>query len=134
MSANDYAIIELSGHQYQVSTGDKITVDRQPYSPGEQVQLSPVLLLKKGEDLKIGQPILENTSILATVVANTKGDKLHVFKYKAKSRYKKSIGFRPHQTTLQILSLDTTKREKASKPTTPDKVARAPKKASKSTK
>ena len=92
-----YAIIKLQGHQYQVSENDEILVDKMPQ--GKELE---VLLFVDGEKIKVGKPILKDVSVKIKVVSEEKGDKIKVFKYKSKSRYRKHRGFRPQYTRLLI--------------------------------
>lgn len=102
---NDYAIVSLSGRQYKISVGDKITVDNLSKNPGDKLTISEVLLARTRDKILVGQPYIENHPVVAKVVNNQKGEKLHVSKYKAKSRYRKTIGFRAQQTVIQIESI-----------------------------
>ena len=92
-----YAIIKLQGHQYQVSESDEILVDKMP--KGKELE---VLLFVDGEKIKVGKPILKDVSVKIKVVNEEKGDKIKVFKYKSKSRYRKKKGFRAQYTRILI--------------------------------
>jgi large subunit ribosomal protein L21 len=100
-----YAVIDLKGHQYIVKAGDKIVVDRiEDVKEGQDYEIDKILLVFDGEgkDVKVGKPYLEGTKVKAKVVEHTKGDKIHVIKFKNKNRYSRKIGFRPYYTVLQI--------------------------------
>jgi len=92
-----YAIIKISGKQYKVSEGEKILVDKL-VSDGEIA----TLLVRDGEKVEIGKPFVEKAKIAFKKEETVKGKKIDVFKYKAKSRYRKHIGFRPLYTPLVI--------------------------------
>jgi large subunit ribosomal protein L21 len=100
----DYAVVSVSGKQYKVSVGDKIVTDNLS-AQDEQISLSPVLLTKIGSDIKMGQPYLDGVSVTAKIIENKKGEKIRVFKYKAKSRYRKTRGYRHSHTVLEVLSV-----------------------------
>ena len=94
-----YAVISIKGNQYKVAEGDEILVDKVI-----QDNLNPdVLLLVEGEKVKIGKPKLTDVKVKVKIVKDVeKGDKLYVQKFKAKSRYRRKMGFRPLFTRLLI--------------------------------
>ena len=69
---------------------------------GGAVELDRVLLIAEGDNITSGQPVIEGARVLATVSKNGKGDKIIVFKYKAKTRYRRKNGHRQPFTTLNI--------------------------------
>jgi large subunit ribosomal protein L21 len=98
-----YAIIRTGGHQYRVTPGDTIIVERLEGALGTQVELGEVLMVGGGDDgVQVGAPLLEGAKVLATVVAQDRGPKLIVFKYKAKKRYRRKTGHRQNLTRLAI--------------------------------
>ena len=85
-----YAVVKIGGSQYKISEGDEILVDKD-----DKVEPEALLLVADGK-VKVGKPKVEKVKIsLKLLEAEVKGKKLSVFKYKAKSRYRKKIGFRP---------------------------------------
>jgi len=92
-----YAIIKLQGHQYQVSENDEILVDKM----SEDSKLE-VLLFVDGKKIKVGKPVLKDVSVKIKVINEEKGDKIKVFKYKSKSRYRKRKGFRAQYTRILV--------------------------------
>ena len=67
---------------------------------------SEVLLYKDGESLSVGKPVLDKVKIsLKVVTPEEKGEKIDVFKYKSKSRYRKHTGFRPKYTRILVEKL-----------------------------
>jgi len=97
-----YAIVETGGKQYKVSPGQTIEVDRLPAAEGETVELSRVLLISDDGDAIIGTPTVEGAKVTATCLGEKKGNKIIVFKYKAKTRYRRKKGHRQLYTTLRI--------------------------------
>lgn len=97
-----YAIVEDGGKQYKAVEGGTIEVDRFPAEVGEQVDLERVLLFVDGEQVSVGTPVVEGVKIQATVVAQIKGPKLIVFRYKPKKRIRVKTGHRQKYTRLQI--------------------------------
>ncbi len=83
-----YAIIATGGKQYKVSEGDIITIEKLGVEAGETVTFDQVLAVNDGS-LKIGNPTVENATVEASVVANGRGKKVIVYKYKRKTGYHK---------------------------------------------
>jgi large subunit ribosomal protein L21 len=100
--AQTYAIVETGGKQYKVAPGQKIDVDRLAVAEGEDVELSRVLLIADGEDTIIGSPTIDGAKVIATCLGERKGDKIIVFKYKPKVRYRRKTGHRQLYATLEI--------------------------------
>jgi len=96
-----YAVLKIKGHQFKVGEGDEILVDRL----GEGKFVPEVLLFVDGEKVKVGKPVLKEVKVKIKVLGEEKGEKIRILKYKAKSRYRKHLGFRPQFTRLLIQSL-----------------------------
>ena len=100
-----YAIIETGGKQYRVQQGDVIFVEKLDLQPEETVDFN-VLLLGAEDGLKVGQPIVEGAKVQAKVVAQVKGEKILVFKYKSKKNYRRRQGHRQAYTKLEITAIN----------------------------
>lgn len=96
-----YAVIKYQGHQYKVVEGEAILVDKL------LDQSEPkVLLIADDGKVKVGKPFLKEAKVKMKILAEEeKGEKLDIFKFKAKSRYRKHIGFRPLYTKILIESI-----------------------------
>src|SRR4030042_413736 len=97
-----YAIIETGGKQYKVTEGQTIEIDRLETDEGKTVKLDKVLLLADGDNITVGKPFVDGARVMATVKQNGKGDKIIIFKYKAKVRYRRKNGHRQLFTSLNI--------------------------------
>lgn len=99
MEGKRYAVIRIRGRQYKVSEGDEILVDK--LAEGE---VKPeILLFVDGDKVLVGKPLVEKVKVQLSVVSpEEKGDKIRVQTYKAKSRYRKTKGFRPRYTRLRV--------------------------------
>ena len=97
-----YAIIESGGRQYRAEAGHSFSVEKLPYEVGEQIELENVLLLANGDDVKVGQPTVAGVSVKATVLEQYRGEKIFVWKYKPKKRYRRRQGHRQCYTRLRI--------------------------------
>lgn len=94
-----YAVIRLQGKQYKVSEGEEILVDRL----GSKKPEADVLLVVDDGKVKVGKPKVIGSKVnLKVVDQEEKGEKIRVFKYKAKSRYRRKMGFRPVYTRLLV--------------------------------
>jgi large subunit ribosomal protein L21 len=79
-----------------------IDVERLNVDAGGTVELDRVLLIADGDNVTAGKPVVEGARVLATVSKNGKGEKVIVFKYKSKTRYRRKNGHRQCFTTLSI--------------------------------
>lgn len=103
----DYAVIDFKGHQYQVRPDQELVVDRLDAAEDEKFNINKVLLIKDGDQVSIGKPLVEKANVVAQVLEHYKGDKIRVTKFKAKSKYRRVIGFRPHLTKIKIINIKT---------------------------
>ena len=111
-----YAVISLAGKQHVVKVGDKLTIDRLAAKEGDSLTVSNVLLVAGDGDRLIGTPTV-NQSVTAKVIEHTKGDKIRVATYRAKSRYRKVKGHRQAQSVIEITAIGKASKEPAKKET-----------------
>jgi large subunit ribosomal protein L21 len=97
-----YAIIETGGRQYKVNPGETIEVERLEVAEGNTVELDRVLLIADGARVVVGTPTVSGAKVMATAQGEGKGEKVIVFKYKPKVRYRKKTGHRQRYTRLVI--------------------------------
>jgi len=97
-----YAIVEDGGKQYKAILGETIEVDKYPLEVGEEIDLEHVLLISDGEQILVGAPLVKGAKVQATVVAQVKGPKITVFRYKAKERIRTKTGHRQKYTRVRI--------------------------------
>ena len=98
------AIIKTGGKQYIVQPGDKIKVEKIDKKEGESFSFSDVLLVGDDKKTEIGTPLLK-AEVLAKVLSHGKGDKVIVYKYKAKKRESRKIGHRQPYTEVEITGI-----------------------------
>ena len=96
-----YAIIETGGKQYKVSEGDVVYVEKLVANEGDAVKFDKVLVVG-GDNTVIGTPVVDGASVDAKVLAQGKGKKIIVFKYKPKKGSKTKQGHRQPFTKVQI--------------------------------
>ena len=97
-----YAVIETGGKQYKVNEGDVLFIEKLDVNEGDTVTFDRVKAVSVGSEFKVGAPTVEGAVVTAKVVANGKGKKIYVMKYKSKKNEKKKIGHRQPYTKVQI--------------------------------
>lgn len=100
-----FAVVEISGKQYIATPGETIIVDRIDGNVGDSITFDRVFLVSTGKTIEVGTPIVKNAKVVAKVIEQGKGEKLEVRRYKHKVRYRKHIGFRAHETKIEIVSI-----------------------------
>jgi len=95
----NYAVIRIKGKQFKVKEGDELLVGL--LKSGKP--LAEVLLSVQEEKVSIGNPVVKNAKVLLKVLnEKERGEKITVMKYRAKSRYRRKLGFRPLGTRLRV--------------------------------
>ncbi len=97
-----YAVIKTGGKQYKVSPGEKIKVEKIAGEPGQEIEISEVLLVGEGSDIKIGRPTVPNAKVVATILEQGRSKKIIVFKKKRRKNYRRKRGHRQYYTVLEI--------------------------------
>ena len=98
----DYAVFKTGGKQYRVKPGDILDVEKLPDEVDSVAEFGEVLVISDGGQLTVGSPYVPGASVLAQVQSHYKDRKLMVFKYKAKTRYRRKRGHRQTYTRLLI--------------------------------
>lgn len=101
-----YAVVRDRGAQYRVEQGQTLDVALMDAEPGAEVVLDEVLLVGDTDDIKIGAPLVDNARVIAEVVGEARGEKIVVFKYKRKKRYRRRTGHRQDYTRLAIKAIE----------------------------
>lgn len=96
-----YAVIKTGGKQYRVSEGDKIRVEKLPGDVGAEISFDEVLMVG-GDKVAVGTPIVSGASVKAKIVAQDRGKKIIVFKYRRRKNYRRKTGHRQPYTELVI--------------------------------
>lgn len=100
-----YAVIRLQGKQYRVEVGQTLTIDRIHEDAKKTLKITDVLLVVDGDKVKIGTPLVDGATVSLEVVSHDRGEKIRVSTFKAKSRYRRTIGHRQEETTLRVDSI-----------------------------
>ena len=99
---SSYAVIQTGGKQYRVQPGDVIDVEKLEEEVGARVALSDVLLVGEDDAVSVGTPTVDGAQVTAEVADQFRGPKIIVYKYKAKTRYRRKNGHRQSYTRLRI--------------------------------
>ena len=97
-----YAVIRSGGKQYRVAEGDVVRLEKLEVEPGSSVEFKDVLLVKAADHTYVGQPSIAGATVTGTVEAEGLGDKVLVFKYKAKKQYRRTRGHRQAYSQVHI--------------------------------
>ncbi|HEX2129542.1 MAG TPA: 50S ribosomal protein L21 [Solirubrobacterales bacterium] len=113
--ADPYAIIESGGKQYRAEKGAELVVDRLPEDEGAKVNLRAVMFRGDGDQVVTGGGELEKVKVEAKVAEHLRGEKIRVFKYRAKKGYRKRAGHRSELTKLEVTEVKMLSRRPAQK-------------------
>jgi large subunit ribosomal protein L21 len=97
-----YAVVTTGGKQYRVEAGSELVVERLTEEPGASITFDRVLLVGDGESVTVGTPTVDGATVTGTVLGETLGPKLIVFKFKQKVKYRRTTGHRQHLTRVRI--------------------------------
>jgi large subunit ribosomal protein L21 len=100
-----HAIIKTGGKQYRVAEGQTLRVESLPVNPGDAVEIDQVLLISGESGTVVGAPCVAGAKVVATVVANGRGPKIRIVKFKRRKHHQKQMGHRQNFTQLKIESI-----------------------------
>ena len=113
-----YALVKTGGKQYRVAKDDTILVERLTAEEGEQIILSDVIMLGDGDKVTIGAPLVDGAGVSATVMRQTRGPKIIIFRRKRRKNHRRTQGHRQDLTLLKINEIaEDAKNLKLAKPT-----------------
>ena len=101
-----YAVIKTGGKQYRVQQGDVIFVEKLNAQADDAVTFDEVLLVGEADQTKVGTPMVEGAKVEGKVLAQVKGQKIVVYKYKAKKNERKKQGHRQPYTKVEITAIN----------------------------
>ena len=99
-----YAIIAAGGRQYRVSEGDTIYIDKVDQEAESIISFDVLMIGGEGE-VKVGNPIIDGAKVEGKVLAQVKGEKIQIYKYKSKKNYHRRAGHRQPYTKVEITSI-----------------------------
>ena len=100
-----FAVIRTGGKQYRVVKDDVIAVEKLPVEAGGTVELSEILMVGEGAAATAGTPTVAGAAVTATVVEQTRGDKVIVFKKRRRHNYRRKNGHRQNLTVLRVTGI-----------------------------
>lgn len=113
-----YAVFATGGKQYRAAPGDKIKVEKLNADEGAQIELDQVLMIADGDQVTVGEPLVEGVTVTAKVLTQGRGEKIRVIKFHRRKQYHKEQGHRQSFTELEIIGVgkaETAKPKKAAK-------------------
>ncbi len=108
-----YAIIESCGRQYKVAEGDVVFFEKLDVEEEKKVTFDKVVLVSEDKKVEVGAPYVKGVKVEGKVVANGKGKKIIVYKYKAKKNYRRTQGHRQPYTKVEITKIKTAAEKEA---------------------
>ena len=100
-----YAVIATGGKQYRVTKDATLRVEKLNAEPGATVEFGEVLLLGEGADVKLGNPLLKGSKVVATVVRHGKGDKVSIVKFRRRKHYLRQKNHRQPFTEVKVTEI-----------------------------
>jgi large subunit ribosomal protein L21 len=101
-----YAVVATGGKQYKVQQGDVLRVEKLTGDVGAEVAFDKVLMFSDGDNVQIGQPIVEGAVVKGHIIEQGKSKKVIVFKYKRRKRYRRKQGHRQPYTAVRIDAIE----------------------------
>jgi large subunit ribosomal protein L21 len=98
------AIFRSGGQQFRVSEGDTLRVATLAGEAGQSVVFDEVLAVL-GDSPAIGQPLVKGAQVQAEIVQHGRGEKIVVFKFRRRKRFKRKMGHRQNFTEVKITSI-----------------------------
>lgn|SRR5487761_1720106 len=97
-----YAVVRTGGKQYTVREGQQLDVETLPAAEGDRIDLGEVLLISDGDQVTLGTPLVVGARVVAEVLSHGRAKKVIIFKFKAKTRYRRKNGHRQPYTRLAV--------------------------------
>ena len=99
-----HAVIRTGGKQYRVSEGDVLKVERLDGGAGDKISFDEVLMIS-GDEPRFGKPLIEGARVSGEIVEQGRGEKLVIFKFRRRKRYKNKNGHRQSYTAVKITAI-----------------------------
>jgi large subunit ribosomal protein L21 len=100
-----YAVIVTGGKQYRVAQGDSIFVEKLDAEEGANIDFDNVLMVGEGDTVQIGAPYVAGAKVTANVVAQTRGVKVRIMKFRRRKHHQKCTGHRQYLTQIEITGI-----------------------------
>ncbi|ERP86880.1 MAG: 50S ribosomal protein L21 [Alcanivoracaceae bacterium] len=100
-----YAVIKTGGKQYRVEEGDVVRIEKIEVATGESVDFDQVLLVANGDDVKVGQPVVDGAKVTAEVLEQGRHKKVKIIKFRRRKHHRKQQGHRQWYTAVKITGI-----------------------------
>src|SRR5688500_119920 len=110
-----YAVVTTGGKQYRVEAGSELIIEQLGAEAGASITFDRVLLLGDGDAVTVGTPTVDGASVSATVLGESLGPKLIIFKFKQKATYRRKNGHRQHMIRVRIDEINASGKKAKSK-------------------
>lgn len=102
-----YAIVEDSGTQFKVESGDRLEIDLRPLAEGAtSLTFDKILLVSNDSGVKIGQPVVAGATVTAKIIGEMKADKIFVERFTRRKGFHRRVGHRQRYIGIQIESIN----------------------------
>ena len=101
-----YAVVRTGGKQYRLGVGDSVKVEKLSDEVGNIVELSEILMVSDGGEVKVGTPLVTGASVKAEIVGHGRNKKIRVFKMKRRKKYRRTQGHRQAFTQLKVTEIN----------------------------
>jgi large subunit ribosomal protein L21 len=101
-----YAVIKSGGKQHRVVVDELLKVELLKVEEGATITFEDVLMVVDGDNVKIGQPVVDGASVEVEVVKHGRGDKIRIIKHNRRKHYHKEQGHRQWYTLLKIKAIN----------------------------
>ena len=101
-----YVVVKTGGKQYRLGVGDSVKVEKLPDEVGNIVELSQILMVSDGGEVKVGTPLVTGASVKAEIVGHGRNKKIRVFKMKRRKQYRRTQGHRQAFTQLKVTEIN----------------------------
>jgi large subunit ribosomal protein L21 len=100
-----YAVFEDGSHQFRVSEGDQVVVDRREGEPGTELVFSKVLLIAGPDGATLGTPVVEGARVVAKIINQFRSRKIVIQKFRRRKNYRRRKGHRQQHTMVEITTV-----------------------------
>ncbi|MFP3028881.1 MAG: 50S ribosomal protein L21 [Arsenophonus sp.] len=100
-----YAVFKCGGKQHKVTEGQTVRIEKIKFETGKTVEFDQVLMVADGENIKIGDPIVESIKVKAEVIAHGRGEKIKIIKFRRRKHSRKQQGHRQWFTDVKITDI-----------------------------
>lgn len=97
-----FAIMRTGGKQYRVQKGDKLTIEKLDVAEKKEITIDDVLMVSDGKSVTVGEPAVKGATVTAMVLAQTRGEKVTIFKKKRRQNYRRKKGHQQDLTLIEI--------------------------------